>query len=99
MALHRTRLLSTPADRAPACKGPDCAGDHSGSFPWATTKLSSRTHMSNTFNKKRLGLAVACALALGVLSATAQAQGQDEHSLVTSSNGSPPNKGLRPCGP
>jgi len=53
--------------------------------------------MSNTFNKKRLGLAVACALALGVLSATAQAQGQDEHSLVTSSNGSPVMSGFGLC--
>lgn len=53
--------------------------------------------MSNTYNKKQLGLAVACALALGVLSAAAQAQGQEEHSLVTSSDGAPVMSGFGLC--
>ena len=45
--------------------------------------------MINSFSKKELALAVACALALGVLSATAQAQVQGEHALVTSAGGAP----------
>jgi OOP family OmpA-OmpF porin len=53
--------------------------------------------MGNTFNRKQIGLAVACALALGVLSAAAQAQGQDEHSLVTSSAGAPVMSGSGLC--
>jgi OmpA-OmpF porin, OOP family len=44
--------------------------------------------MKNTFAKKQLGLTVACALALGVLSATAAAQVQpDEKALVTDTRG------------
>jgi OmpA-OmpF porin, OOP family len=53
--------------------------------------------MGNTFNKKQLGLAAACALALGVLSATAQAQGQNEHALVTSADGAPLMSGFGLC--
>jgi hypothetical protein len=37
--------------------------------------------------KKQLGLTVACALALGVLSATAVAQQPDEKALVTDMRG------------
>jgi OOP family OmpA-OmpF porin len=40
--------------------------------------------MSKTFNKKQIGLAVACALALGILSGTASAQNiNKDNSLVT----------------
>jgi len=53
--------------------------------------------MSNPFNKKRLGLAAACALALGVLSATANAQVQEEHALVTSAGGMPVMSGFGLC--
>jgi OOP family OmpA-OmpF porin len=53
--------------------------------------------MGNTLNRKQLRLAVACALALGVLSGTAQAQTQDEHALVTSSDGSPVMSGFGLC--
>lgn len=53
--------------------------------------------MSNTFKKKQLGLAAACALALGVLSGTAQAQAQNEHGLVTSSGGEPVMSGFGLC--
>jgi len=53
--------------------------------------------MSNTFTRKQLGLAVACALALGVLSGTAQAQTPDEHGLVTSSDGTPVMSGFGLC--
>jgi len=53
--------------------------------------------MSITFTRKQLGLAVACALALGVLSGTAQAQAPDEHGLVTSSDGMPVMSGFGLC--
>ena len=53
--------------------------------------------MSNTSNKKQLRLAVACALALGVLSGTAQAQTQEEHSIVTASDGTPVMSGFGSC--
>src|SRR3954464_11640190 len=44
--------------------------------------------MSNTFSKQYMGLAVACALALGVVS-TAMAQQPDEKSIVTDIRGEP----------
>jgi OmpA-OmpF porin, OOP family len=45
--------------------------------------------MSNIFIKQYLGLAVACALSLGVLSTTAVAQQPDEKSIVTDTRGEP----------
>jgi len=53
--------------------------------------------MSTTFDRKQLRFAAACALALGALSATAQAQTQDEHGLVTSSDGMPVMNGFGLC--
>ena len=53
--------------------------------------------MSTTFDRKQLRFAAACALALGALSATAQAQTQDEHGLVTSSDGMPVMSGFGLC--
>src|SRR3954447_3865186 len=45
--------------------------------------------MSIIFTKQQLGLTVACALALGVVSATAMAQQADEKSIVTDIRGEP----------
>jgi OmpA-OmpF porin, OOP family len=45
--------------------------------------------MRTTFTKQHLGLAAACALALGVLSATAVAQQPDEKAIVTDMRGEP----------
>ena len=45
--------------------------------------------MSNIFIKQHLGLAVACALSLGVLSTSALAQQPDEKSIVTDTRGEP----------
>jgi OmpA-OmpF porin, OOP family len=45
--------------------------------------------MRNIFTKQHLGLAAACALALGVVSATAVAQQPDEKAIVTDSRGEP----------
>jgi len=54
--------------------------------------------MRTTFTKKPLGLAMACALALGVLSGTASAQvQQDEKALVTDSRGAPVMSGYGLC--
>lgn len=54
--------------------------------------------MRTTFSKKQLGLSMACALALGVLSGTASAQvRQDEHALVTDSSGAPVMSGYGLC--
>jgi len=53
--------------------------------------------MSTTFDRKQLRFAAACALALGALSGTAQAQTQDEHGLVTSSDGMPVMSGFGLC--
>ncbi len=43
--------------------------------------------MTKSFNKKQIGLTVACALALGILSGAAQAQNPDGKALLDSSNG------------
>jgi len=45
--------------------------------------------MRTGFSMKQLGLAAACALALGVLSGTAAAQQPDEKTIVTDTSGSP----------
>ena len=45
--------------------------------------------MRTEFSMKQLGLAAACALALGVLSGTAAAQQPDEKTIVTDTSGSP----------
>src|SRR5690242_17844920 len=45
--------------------------------------------MRIAFTKKQIGLAAACALALGVLSATASAQQADEKTIVTDTSGFP----------
>jgi uncharacterized protein YggE len=38
--------------------------------------------MINSLDRKELAVALACALALGIFSATALAQAQDEHALI-----------------
>jgi OOP family OmpA-OmpF porin len=54
--------------------------------------------MSTKFIKQQFGLAAACALALGVLSATAVAQVQpDEKALVTDTRGEPVKSGSGLC--
>jgi OOP family OmpA-OmpF porin len=54
--------------------------------------------MRTTFIKQQFGLAVACALALGVLSGTAAAQVQpDEKALVTDTRGFPVKSGSGLC--
>jgi len=54
--------------------------------------------MKNIFTKKRFGLTVACALALGVVSGAAVAQVQpDEKALVTDSRGAPVKSGSGLC--
>src|SRR3954462_5169940 len=53
--------------------------------------------MRNTFTKQRTILAVACALALGALSANVGAQQVNEHMIVTSSNGQPVMDGFGGC--
>jgi len=53
--------------------------------------------MRITFAKKQLGLTVACALALGVLSATAVAQQPDEKALVTDMRGNVVKSGSGLC--
>jgi OOP family OmpA-OmpF porin len=55
--------------------------------------------MRNTFTRKEFALAVACALALGVLSETAIAQARDinEHALLLDSRGTPVMSGFGTC--
>jgi OOP family OmpA-OmpF porin len=53
--------------------------------------------MKTIFAKKPLGLTVACAFALGILSATAVAQQPDEKALVTDTRGNPVMSGFGLC--
>jgi OOP family OmpA-OmpF porin len=54
--------------------------------------------MKAIFTRKEFALAVACALAFGVLSETVNAQvGQDEHAIVLDSSGAPVNSGFGLC--
>jgi OmpA-OmpF porin, OOP family len=55
--------------------------------------------MRNTFTRKEFALAIACALALGILSETAIAQGRDinEHALLLDSRGAPVMSGFGVC--
>jgi OOP family OmpA-OmpF porin len=50
--------------------------------------------MSNTFTKQHLGLAAACAIALGVVSGTAIGQQAGENSIVTDTRGEPVKSGF-----
>ena len=55
--------------------------------------------MRNTFTRKEFALAIACALALGILSETAIAQPRDinEHALLLDSRGAPVMSGFGLC--
>jgi len=53
--------------------------------------------MRTEFSMKQLGLAAACALALGVLSGTAAAQQPDEKTIVTDTSGSPVKSSSGEC--
>jgi OmpA-OmpF porin, OOP family len=55
--------------------------------------------MRNTFTRKEFALALACALALGILSETAIAQARDinEHALLLDSRGAPVMSGFGLC--
>ena len=53
--------------------------------------------MRTGFSMKQLGLAAACALALGVLSGTAAAQQPDEKTIVTDTSGSPVKSSSGEC--
>jgi len=57
--------------------------------------------MTNSFNKKQIGLAVACALALGILSGAAQAQNQnpnpDGKALLQDTRTAPVKSGFGLC--
>jgi OOP family OmpA-OmpF porin len=55
--------------------------------------------MKNTFTRKEFALALACALALGILSETAIAQARDiiEHALLIDSRGAPVMSGFGLC--
>jgi len=55
--------------------------------------------MRNTFTRKEFALALACALALGILSETAIAQARDinEHALLLDSRGAPVMSGFGVC--
>jgi len=53
--------------------------------------------MRTEFSMKQLGLAAACALALGVLSGTATAQQPDEKTIVTDTSGSPVKSSSGEC--
>jgi OOP family OmpA-OmpF porin len=55
--------------------------------------------MRNTFTRKEFAVAVACALALGILSETAIAQARDinEHALLIDSRGAPVMSGFGLC--
>ena len=55
--------------------------------------------MRNTFTRKEFALAIACALALGILSETAIAQARDinEHALLLDSRGAPVMSGFGVC--
>ena len=53
--------------------------------------------MNNSFNKKQIGLAFACALALGVLSGTASAQNPDNKAYLDDSRGAPVKSGFGLC--
>jgi OOP family OmpA-OmpF porin len=55
--------------------------------------------MRNTFTRKEFALALACALALGILSESAIAQARDinEHALLTDSRGAPVMSGFGLC--
>jgi OOP family OmpA-OmpF porin len=53
--------------------------------------------MSTKFIKQQLGLAAACALALGVLSGTAVAQQPDEKTIVTDTSGFPVKSSSGEC--
>jgi len=53
--------------------------------------------MRTEFSMKQLGLAAACALALGVLSGTAAAQQPDEKTVVTDTSGSPVKSSSGEC--
>jgi len=53
--------------------------------------------MTKSFNKKHIGLAVACALALGILSGAAQAQNPDGKAFLGDSRGATVKSGFGLC--
>jgi OOP family OmpA-OmpF porin len=53
--------------------------------------------MSESFNKKQIGLAVACALALGILSGAASADDVKDHALVTDTHAGVVKSGYGLC--
>jgi OmpA-OmpF porin, OOP family len=53
--------------------------------------------MSKSFNKKQLGLAVACALAMGILSGAASAQDVTDKAFVTDTRGGVAKSGFGLC--
>src|SRR5450830_1028125 len=53
--------------------------------------------MTKSFNKKQIGLAVACALALGILSGAASADDVKDHALVTDTHAGVVKSGYGLC--